>query len=206
MATIHELNEQFSRDNVRFEAGQGGLVRAVINSPQAQGEIYLHGAHITQFQPAGHAPVLFLSEESNFAPDKAIRGGVPICFPWFGPRQGDESAPMHGLARLVEWDVESVSEGENATQIVLRYAPASPPHPAWPHCELRYLVTFGSALKMQLEVKNIGDKSFTFEEALHTYFQVGDARQIEIRAWAKHAFSIKRAIFKKTRNFTAACT
>src|SRR5689334_18278325 len=110
MATSHELNERFADDGLHFEDAAGGLVRAVIETPAAQGEVYLHGAHITRFAPAGHAPVLFLSEKSQFAPDKAIRGGVPICFPWFGPRASDETAPMHGFARVLEWSVESVEQ------------------------------------------------------------------------------------------------
>lgn len=180
MTTSQQLNEQFACDGARFEDAAGGLVRAIIETSAAHGEVYLHGAHITRFAPAGHAPVLFLSEQSHFAPNKPIRGGVPICFPWFGPREGDETAPMHGLARLVEWEVESVTSGEITTQIVLRYAPKSPPHPAWPTCKLRYIISFGASLQMRLEVKNTGDKTIRFAEALHTYFQVGDVRQIEI--------------------------
>ncbi len=194
MTTSHELNARFSCDGLRFEDAPNGLVRALIETPQAQGEVYLHGAHITRFQPAGHAPVLFLSEKSQFAPDKPIRGGVPLCFPWFGPRADDQSAPMHGLARLVEWEVESVNCDETATQIVLRYAPTTKPYPAWPTCQLRYAISFGAALQMRFEVKNVGEKAFAFEEALHTYFQVGDVRQIEIEGLGETRF------LDKTRN------
>lgn len=204
MTTSTELNERFGCDAVRFEDTPHGLVRALIETPGAQGEIYLHGAHITQFQPAGHAPVLFVSERSHFAPDKPIRGGVPLCFPWFGPRAGDETAPLHGLARLVEWDVESVSSDETSTQIVLRYAPSTPPHPAWPSCALRFYVNFGASLQMRLEVRNIGDKAFRFEEALHTYFHVGDVSQVEIEGLAETRYLDKTEGFAERTQLTHA--
>src|SRR5437868_6808879 len=100
-STVEELNHKFGiAGALTFEPGHGGLTRARINTPTAQGEVYLHGAHVTQFQPRGHQPVLFLSRKSFYQSDKPIRGGVPICFPWFGPRAGDPSSPMHGFARL----------------------------------------------------------------------------------------------------------
>ncbi len=197
MANSQQLNQRFACDGARFEDAPGGLVRAVIETSGAQGEVYLHGAHITRFQPAGHAPVLFLSEKSHFASDKPIRGGVPICFPWFGPREGDESAPMHGLARILEWNVESVAMRGDDVEIVLSLAPQSPPHPGWPTCALRYVVSFGASLKMQLEVKNSGDKSFRFAEALHTYFYVGDVRHIEIQGLSETHYIDKTDDFQE---------
>jgi glucose-6-phosphate 1-epimerase len=185
MTNFQQLNEQFGGDRVRFEEATNGLVRAIITTPNAQGEVYLHGAHLTHFQPAGQAPLLFLSNQSHFAPDKPIRGGVPICFPWFGPRQGDASAPMHGLARLLEWEVESVETKEDVIELVLSLSPPTAPHPGWPTCALRFIIQVGQSLQLQLEVTNTGASPFAFEEALHTYFQVGDAQQIEIAGLAE---------------------
>src|SRR4051794_17302365 len=82
-----------------FVEHPGGLVSLEINTPIATGRIFLHGAHIAAWQPAGAAPVLFMSRQSHFAPGKAIRGGVPLIFPWFGARAGDAKAPQHGFAR-----------------------------------------------------------------------------------------------------------
>lgn len=197
MTNIQQLNEQFGADFLRFEEVPGGLVRAVIITPTAQAEVYLHGAHITHFQPAGQAPVLFLSKESHFAPDKAIRGGVPICFPWFGPRQNDATAPMHGLARLLEWDVESIEAKKEEVALVLSLSPKMAPYPGWAPCALRFVIQVGSSLTMQLEVTNIGAKVFTFEEALHTYLQVGDVRQIEIIGLAETPYIDKTDNFRQ---------
>src|ERR1700682_1273142 len=90
-----------------FESGNGGLARAVITTPLASAEIYLHGAHVTRYQSAGQKPMLWRSAQSLYQADKAIRGGVPICFPWFGPRAGEPTSPIHGFARIKEWQVES---------------------------------------------------------------------------------------------------
>ena len=90
-------------DTVRIEAGQGGLRRLQVRTVHAEAEIYLHGAHLTRYQPRGQKPVLFLSGQSWFEPGKPIRGGVPICFPWFGARQDGRAGPGHGFARLREW-------------------------------------------------------------------------------------------------------
>src|ERR1700759_4831843 len=91
---------------LRFEAGRGGLTRAEVSTGSCEAEIYLHGAHITQWTPRGASPVLFLSPKSLYEPGKAIRGGVPVIFPWFGPRSDGKSGPMHGFARTMEWAVE----------------------------------------------------------------------------------------------------
>src|SRR5205807_9344732 len=108
---VKSLNERFAIPNaLLFEIDQHGMERAVIKIPQAEAIIYLQGAHITHYQPAGQKPVLFLSSKSNFAPGKAIRGGIPIIFPWFGPKQDDPKAPMHGFARTLQWKVDSTKQ------------------------------------------------------------------------------------------------
>ena len=163
MTTLQELNERFGNEYLRFEEGPGGLVRAVIATPTAQAEVYLHGAHLTHFQPEGQEPVFFVSKQSHFAPDKPIRGGVPLCFPWFGPREGDATAPMHGLARLSEWKVESVQSSDGVVELVLSLSPQTPPHPGWPPCALHFEIQVGNTLQMQLVVKNTGSQAFAFE-------------------------------------------
>src|SRR5579862_7041950 len=95
---------------VTFDQGEGGLDRVLITSALAEGEIYLHGAHVTHWRPAGAKPVLFMSADSLFQKDKPIRGGVPIIFPWFGPRQGHPESPAHGFARTHPWTVAEVTQ------------------------------------------------------------------------------------------------
>jgi glucose-6-phosphate 1-epimerase len=166
----------------RFEDVPGGLVRLVLTPPAASAHVFLQGGHVTHFQPAGAAPVLFLSKQSAFAPGKPIRGGVPVIFPWFGARSGHPESPAHGFARTLPWELESLtaSEGGGATvSLVLRANVETRAH--WPHeFLLRHRIVVGTELELTLEVENPGAGPFTFEEALHTYLAVTDARQVEI--------------------------
>jgi glucose-6-phosphate 1-epimerase len=169
--------------NASLAAGEGGLPKLTIANEQARAEIYLHGAHVTAWQPRGHADVLWMSSQSYWQDARPIRGGVPICFPWFGPHASDGSAPGHGFARLLDWTlVDARDDAGGATQLAFRLVGPSPPPAAWPHvCEAVFRVTIGTALTMALEVSNPGRDPFTFEEALHTYFAVQDVRAIAIR-------------------------
>src|SRR5438067_12687170 len=109
MPTIDQLNERFAIPKLaRFRAGQNDLPLLSITSPQAMVHIYLHGAHVAHYHPAGtQPPVLYLSPTSAFESGKPIRGGVPIIFPWFGPRQGDPTS-LHGFVRTRTWEVRQV--------------------------------------------------------------------------------------------------
>ncbi len=175
MQTVQSLCEQFKVPGLHFEAGQGGLTKAVIATPVASGEIYLQGAHVTSWQPAGHAPVLWMSRSSLFQPGKPIRGGVPICFPWFGPHASDPSAPAHGFARTALWEVtEARTTADGVISLSLQTHIDS--------FSVRFTVEFGPVLQMTLTTEP-GPGSSTdlrFEDALHTYFSVSDVRNVSI--------------------------
>jgi glucose-6-phosphate 1-epimerase len=182
-SALQQLQDRYEIPGVlRFEAGPKGLIRAIVATPQAGAQVYLHGAHVTHYQPRGERPVLFMSARSWFEPGKPIRGGVPIVFPWFGPRAGDPAAPAHGFARLAEWRMESATQAaDGSVTLVLGLEASKATHPAWPHgYELRYRVTVGSTLELVLEVRNSSAQAMTFEEALHTYLAVSDVRQVSI--------------------------
>lgn len=167
---------------VKIEKGQGELEKIIIQTAAASAEIYLHGAHVTHFQPAGHQPVIWMSRASWFEPGKPIRGGVPICFPWFGPRADDPKSPAHGFARLRDWKIESVTKNESGQVVVtlmLRSDDAT--RALWPaDFAARHIVTIGSMLEMKLAVQNTSGKPIRFEEALHTYLAIGDIRQASV--------------------------
>jgi glucose-6-phosphate 1-epimerase len=172
---------------VRFEGRKNGLVCAIITTPQAEALVYLHGAHVAHYQPRGERPVLFMSERSRFEPGAAIRGGVPIVFPWFGPKAGEPSAPMHGFARFTEWRLEAATQAaDGSVTLVLALEADAATQSRWPHAFslLRYGVTIGSALGLTVEVSNRSDAALTFEEALHTYLAVSDVRQISVTGLA----------------------
>src|ERR1700734_1263743 len=91
---LEDLNDHFAIPGaLSFAPGNGGLIVARVATPACTAEIYLHGAHLAAWQPAGHAPALFLSERSSFTAGKPIRGGVPIIFPWFGARTATRENP-----------------------------------------------------------------------------------------------------------------
>lgn len=162
------------------------MTRVVIHTPQAEARICLHGAHVTHYQPRGDRPVVFMSQRSRFAAGTPIRGGVPIVFPWFGPKAGEPTAPMHGFARIAEWALESVTRGaDGSVTLVLSLEVGDATHPRWPHaCSLRYRIVIGEGLGLALEVRNRSDAAIIFEEALHTYLAVADVRRVSVTGLA----------------------
>lgn len=195
MPPLTDLNSRFAIPGaLRFESGQGNLTRAVITTPEAEAHVYLHGAHVTHYQPMGQAPVLFMSGESLFTPDKPIRGGIPIIFPWFGPRAGDPNAPAHGFARTLEWSVLETKPIGSAVGLTLALQSSEATRRWFPHdFELRYVITLGAALNLSFEVHNRLASDFTFEEALHTYLSVSDVRAARVDGLDGRTFIDKTA-------------
>jgi D-hexose-6-phosphate mutarotase len=167
---------------VVVETGAGGLPRARVAAPHADAEVYLQGAHVTRWQPDGAAPVLFLSARAAYGPGKAIRGGVPIIFPWFGAHATDPRAPMHGFARSRPWRLVTSGPGpQGAVVLELALEDDEATRAVWPPAfGVRYRVSVGDTLTMALEVVNRSPAPFTFEAALHTYLAVGDIRAVGI--------------------------
>ena len=170
----------------RLERGAGGLERLVLAAQAGEAHVYTHGAHVAHFQPVGGRPVLMMSSRAQLeagVPGKPIRGGVPICFPWFGARAGDAQAPMHGVARLLTWDVESVTqEDQGRLRAVFALTSNDYTRGIFPQdFALRHTVTVGDSLEMALTARNTSATELACEMALHSYFAVSDARQVAIR-------------------------
>jgi glucose-6-phosphate 1-epimerase len=181
--TVQELNNRFGvQGAVRFEDGPGGLARAKVSSDAATAEIYLQGAHVATWQPRGaEQPVLFLSAKSQFAPGKAIRGGVPLVFPWFAERQGGLPGGSHGFARTLPWEVVAAEVREDGVALSFKLLPNQTTRDlGFDHFVLVYEVVIGATLSLSLEVENVGDSPLSFEEALHAYYSVSDVRRIEV--------------------------
>lgn len=148
--------------------------------------VFDRGAQVFAWRPAGARPVIWMSERARFAPGAAIRGGVPVCFPWFGAGPSGAMTPAHGFARLIAWRrvrVEDTSGRDG--RLVVDYAlddALSGAQPAFPH---RFLATLRAEfardyVQIDLVVKNRGAAPFVCEAALHSYLAVGDARRIRI--------------------------
>ena len=168
---------------VVVETGRGGLPCVRVHGARAEAEIVLQGAHLTRWQPRGAEPVLFLSRRAIYRPGQAIRGGVPLVFPWFGPHATDARAPMHGFARTRAWRLLHDSPGADGSVMVeLGLEDDDATRALWPCAfSLRYRVTVGAALTLALEVVNTSAAPFTFETALHTYLAVADVEAVSIR-------------------------
>ena len=198
MPTPDELNARFAAPGVRFETGRGGLIKAVLTTKVATAEVYLHGAHVTHYQLASKPPALFLSEKAIFQPGKAIRGGVPICFPWFGDREGHPESPAHGFARTMEWEVERVSNEDGDPSITLRLTSNEQTRPLWPAeftAELYLYLSDG--LYLSLIVQNVGLADFAYEEAMHTYLAVEDVRAVAVSGLGGLAYKDKTEGFRE---------
>lgn len=185
-------------DRLRIVPGGGGLLRIEITNPLGAAHLYLHGAHVSHFQPGGQAPVLWLSSKSWFADDKPIRGGIPLCWPWFGPHATRKDVPSHGFARLKNWSLAETSQlSDGRTRVVLTLADDEASRAQWPHAfRLSYTVTVGRDLELDLRVDNPGSAAFRYEEALHTYLAVDDARRTTVEGLAGTAY------LDKVRDFT----
>jgi glucose-6-phosphate 1-epimerase len=190
MGSIEELDATFGFDGpsgvAEVIAGNGGLPAVTVKTKDgAEGTVYLHGAHVASWTPegvAGGEDVLWLSAKSAWQPGKPIRGGVPICFPWFGPKKDDPTAPAHGFARLRAWDLESVEAAGNAIVVTLATRSDDTTKKLWPFdFILKHRVSFGDQLSLSLELTNTGTTPIIADEALHTYFHIGDIHKVTIK-------------------------
>lgn len=182
--TLTELNQRFAISNhVQFKEIADGIVIAEVSNPHANSNITLQGAHVATWQPRGQEPVIWLSPYAKFAPGKSIRGGVPICWPWFGPHATDAKLSGHGYARTVMWEVlETKALPDGATFLRFGLIETDATRAQWPHPSSAQLeVTIGKTLRVALVTQNSGKESFILGEALHTYLQISDVAQMTIR-------------------------
>ena len=165
--------------SIEQTTGKGNLPLLKISTPRSTSEIYLHGAHITHFQKNGEPPLLFLSPQSRFEVGEAIRGGIPICFPWFGSRMG--GGPSHGLARILAWELVETTAGPDGSMKVHLRLPQKSLSPEWSALKTEFIVTVADTLTMELVTTNTSaDKTLEIEDCLHTYFNVGDIGAVSI--------------------------
>jgi len=180
---IPELDHRFELPGTaQIVEGNGGLSKVRITCPEAVGEMYLHGAHVTSWKPVGGEEVLFLSSQSRWAQGHAIRGGVPVCFPWFGGKADDPTAPAHGFVRTRAWQLESIAQVGGAVTVSM-FTESDEGMKRWWPAEFRLVhrATFGSELSLELVVTNTGGTSLRFEEALHAYHRVGNIEKTRVR-------------------------
>lgn len=180
--SVAELNSQFAlNDTLEFIEGPGGLPQAHCQNAAAQAVIGLNGGQVLSFTPNGADDLLFVSKLAHYAAGKATKGGIPVCWPWFGPA-AEAGLPAHGFARTSVWQV-SASKAIDAehTLLELKLEDDEASRKLWPYgFDLRLQIEIGPSLKLQLISTNTGSESFTLSQALHTYFRVADIAQVKV--------------------------
>jgi len=159
-----------------------GLPYLSIANVHATARIYLHGAHVAQWRPTGQGEVRWMSARSNYLPGKPIRGGIPLCFPWFGPNPQRPDLAAHGFARVRPWTVAQLSDlPDGGSRVRLTLESDTDTLAMWPHAfSAELTITIGNTLEIELAVTNRGTTAAPCESALHTYFTIGDIRRIAV--------------------------
>lgn len=175
--------------SVRREPGVGDADVLILDAPSGTARLHLYGAHLVSWVPTGQDDVLWVSAASRYAPGAAIRGGVPLCFPWFGPHASG-TGPAHGFARVSVWhlleaaDLPDDAHPGGAVAVTLGLTEQDVDAAlttVWPHpFEARVRVVVGRELSVSLAVRNTGAQPFSVSEALHTYLAVDDVRSTSV--------------------------
>ncbi len=178
---IDDLKARWETSGIHVESGPGGLPAVRLSNDHGEVRVTLHGAHVLSYEPHGQKPILWLSQAALFQEGKAIRGGIPICWPWFANHPNDASKPAHGFARTSLWEVTAARSDGESRRLQLRLQDSEDSRALWPHAfVLSYEVMLEASLQVRLTVHNPSDEPFTYTGALHTYFGVSHISQASV--------------------------
>lgn len=151
-----------------------------IHNAQANGTIALQGAQLIEYTPVNGENLLFISQAETFCQGEAIRGGVPICWPWFGPHRSEPDAPAHGFVRTQEWSYEIVADKPDRTDIRL-YLITDGNDTGFPYqARVELLISIGASLVMSLKTDNLDERPILISQAMHTYFKCDDIADVRV--------------------------
>ncbi|MFK8182681.1 MAG: D-hexose-6-phosphate mutarotase [Phormidesmis sp.] len=182
--TIEQLNKDFGiSGQVKVIEGKGGFPVVEINNAKAKAKISVYSAQVLSFQPAGEpTDLMFVSEGAYYKTGKATKGGIPICWPWFGPDPEGKGRASHGFVRNRMWTLlstEALPSGD--TKVRLGMLPSEETLAIWPYqFELEMEAVIGEQLTVTLKTQNTDDKPFSITQAFHTYFSTGDISQVKV--------------------------
>ena len=202
MTPFAELQQRFAGvDFLTFKELAPGFVAIDVRTAFSTASIALQGAHVLTWQPVGHKPVIWLSKAAKFVSGKSVRGGVPLCWPWFGPHESEAGYPGHGFARTIPW---TLTDGRRLPdgRVRLEFAPEmnDAARTQWPHAStVKATVTVGQELVVGLATQNTGSVPFQLGQALHTYFAVGDIAQASVAGLSGRTFIDKVAGSKRKK-------
>jgi glucose-6-phosphate 1-epimerase len=183
MVDIVKLNKEFSLGGiVKFSGQKDELISLTVSNKYAEAKISMYGAHMMSFRPRNSEEVLWMSPKSNFEVGRPIRGGIPVCFPWFGPHKTDPGKPQHGFGRLMYWQVTETSvQTTGETLVRLQMDACEKTRTFWPFDFTACLtVIVGQTLIVSLEVLNRSTEDFEYTCALHSYYNISTIGNITI--------------------------
>ncbi|MGB3786486.1 MAG: D-hexose-6-phosphate mutarotase [Phormidesmis sp.] len=180
---IDQLNKEFGSDQITITEGKGGFPVIAVDNEHAKAKISVYAGQVLSFQPAGaDEDLMFVSENAYYKTGKATKGGIPICWPWFGPDPEGLGRASHGFVRNRMWTLlstEATANGE--TKVRLGVSADEETKKVWPHSfELAIEILVGSKLTVALITDNTGESAFQVTQAFHSYFTVGDINQVKV--------------------------
>ena len=189
--TLKHLTELYSNNSdVSFTQNENSIIFLQVHNKYAKATISLYGAQVLSFIPHGHQDALWMSSNTAVEPGKAIRGGIPLCFPWFGPHATDNNKAQHGFARLTNWQVLAINQLPNMqTNIQLTLQQSNTSLAVWPYQFVAHLnILVGASITISLKVANKSANAFTYSNALHSYFSISNIQNIAITGLAQSKY------------------
>lgn len=183
MLDTDELNRRFGRaEKLCFRSLSDDMSAAEITTGLCKARIAMQGAQLLDWTPAGEKPVVWLSDDATFRAGKSIRGGIPVCWPWFGAHGTEAGFPAHGHARTAPWDILDVEDlADGRIRLDFRLQASAATRALWPYnSPLELRITLGHTLELELTTQNADEQAVSITEALHTYFAVSDVRQVRV--------------------------
>ena len=187
---IQQLNADYGiADKVKFVEGKGGFSVMEINNEHAQATISIYAGQVLSFKPVNQSEVMFLSSKAYYQEGKAMKGGAPICWPWFGP-DPEERRSSHGFVRNRLWQMRDVaSTQDGATKVTMGLVDTAETREIWDYSfDLEIAITVGSSLTIELITHNTGQQPFTITQALHSYFHIGDINNVAVLGLADRTY------------------
>lgn len=178
-----ELCEYEIENELQFVDIEHGFTYIEINNTRAHATISTYAGQVLSYRPKTQEhDLLFVSDKAYYEDGKAIKGGIPVCWPWFGADPDDQGRPAHGFVRNRQWEViGSASLDDGSTRVVLGLADSDDTKKIWPYpFKLSIEITVGDTLRVALVTHNSGSGSLAISQALHTYFLVGDIAQVKL--------------------------
>jgi len=180
---FEQLSQYEIEDELEFVEIEHGFTYIEINNARAHATLSTYSGQVLSYRPKGQPhDLLFVSDKAYYEDGKAIKGGIPVCWPWFGPDPDGKGRPAHGFVRNRQWQVSaSESLADGSTKVIMSLTESDETRGIWPHpFRLSIEITVGDSLRVELVTHNSGAENVTISQALHTYFQVGDISKVSV--------------------------